>query len=218
MTPTKFHFIWINKDGSSKIFDEVFNNINTFKNLHLNWDFYIWDTESCKILANSLPENIKKIYNSKKTTFVQKTDILRAAILLRHGGIYVDTDMICVKSFCQLVFEDFFIGEEKVEKESHQCKDFQVANDMHCITNAVIGCKKNHPILKKYFELLPQVENKVRTSYGPKLFERCIFECKKSRPVILEYDYFYPISYFENIKDLHLTANTRTIHLYTKTK
>lgn len=80
---------------------------------HPGWEYRLWtenDVESFGLERRSL------YYSSKNNG--QKSDIFRYEILRRYGGLYIDTDFECLKSFDDLMYLNFFtsIGyETKVE-------------------------------------------------------------------------------------------------------
>jgi hypothetical protein len=50
-----------------------------------------------------------------------KSDVLRLQILLEHGGIYVDTDTIFVKSFNELLDNNFVLGQQGINGNEGLC-------------------------------------------------------------------------------------------------
>jgi hypothetical protein len=53
-----------------------------------------------------------EIFGIPITQQAHKSDVLRLQILLEHGGIYVDTDTIFVKSFKSLLNNKFVLGQQ----------------------------------------------------------------------------------------------------------
>ncbi|CAN0053305.1 unnamed protein product [Ectocarpus fasciculatus] len=67
--------------------------------------------------------------------FGQKSDILRYEILLRHGGLYVDVDFLCLDSFDDLHRRyEFYAGVSNTGT-------FE-------LNNGLIGCRPGHPIMR----------------------------------------------------------------------
>lgn len=233
MIPKHLHFIWFNKDEPDVIPPDVLCNIYTFQRLHPSWELSIWTNKHFTHFYNNLRSTVKQVYDLQTTRQVQKIDIIRMQILNEFGGVYCDSDMICIGLFDDLIDCDFFVGEEQCKEESHQYKEFQIASDMHYINNGVIGAIKGSTVIKKYFDLLPTQENKVRVSLGPKLIEKVLFTIANERKhimtilgmqrvlrtlhddvVIYPYDYFYISPYFKSINEVKLTENSRVLHLY----
>ncbi|CAN0375651.1 unnamed protein product, partial [Ectocarpus sp. 8 AP-2014] len=67
--------------------------------------------------------------------FGQKSDILRYEILLRHGGLYVDVDFLCLGSFEDLHKRyEFYAGVSNTGT-------FE-------LNNGLVGCRPGHPIMR----------------------------------------------------------------------
>jgi mannosyltransferase OCH1-like enzyme len=108
---------------------------NEFKEIHKDYEF-ITITNINKI---PIPDNLKLIIK-KVNSYAGISDILRILVLYYYGGIYVDTDVMPIKSFDNLVNSNKpFLGKRS-------SKSFE---------SAVIGCPKNHPSFLKLIESLP---------------------------------------------------------------
>lgn len=159
MIPLRAHFIHLEnsfENNSSKM-TSSFNFINYIclksfikYNPRIK-EIYFWIDE--KSLKNHFIVKIKEEYSDiiiletvsppieifgNKVTFVQhQADILRIQKLIELGGIYLDTDVLCVKKFDETLFNyDFVIG--KVNKNE--------------ITNTIIFSSKSNPILLQLLE------------------------------------------------------------------
>lgn len=97
------HFIWI---GNNKIPDPYIEYIESWIKNHNDYKFCFWNDENIPILIN------QKYYDDAKT-YAMKADILRYELLYFFGGIYVDTDFLCIKSIDKLIVKyDGFSGYE----------------------------------------------------------------------------------------------------------
>lgn len=82
-------------------------------------------------------------------------DILRYEILYEYGGIYIDGDIECLRTLeGEFLESDFFVSYvlERVEQT---------------LSNSVIGCTKNHPIMKQMIDELHSCE---RVTDTPNIF------------------------------------------------
>ncbi len=61
-----------------------------------NYEYKLWDNDSCNELINKYPEFIE-LYNNVKYP-VMRADIMRFLILYDQGGLYVDLDVLPLKS------------------------------------------------------------------------------------------------------------------------
>jgi mannosyltransferase OCH1-like enzyme len=90
--PHILHFIWLGKETYPE------NIIETWKRFHPGWKVMVWkddDVSSLQMINDS-------IYHLSKNSY-QKSDILRLEVLYTHGGVYCDTDIVCMKSINDLV-------------------------------------------------------------------------------------------------------------------
>lgn len=132
--PKIIHIIWLGSDLPSKYkpFVESWSEKNN------DWEVILWDDLKVEgiILRN------RELYNAANN-FGVKSDILRLELLYLYGGVYVDTDMLCIRSIDDLTKLDFFLG---LEYEQHLL-----------INNAIIGSTKGNEILKHAIEELSKI-------------------------------------------------------------
>lgn len=130
--PRRFIRIWL---GSRQIPEEFEKWWLKLQELHPTYEF-ITITDASEI---KLPENLKEIYENAET-YASRSDILRIVVLYEMGGVYVDTDILPLKSFEPLLSDNRpFIGKRtEVSFES-----------------AVIGSPAQHPALLDLINALP---------------------------------------------------------------
>ena len=199
-----FHFIWISptldKTNVFSIEPKFLNNINSCRKLHPLWNFLIWTDENVRLEFPELTEFLVKV----KTPAVI-SDILRIYILVRFGGVYLDTDVTCMQKIDSLLKKQYctaFVGNEESNEDN---------GIIHTITNALIASTANHPVLIKASEevlltalndvspdirtgrvFLANIINKYNTTenciyvYRKKVFFPCSFLEKKDCSAIFE--------------------------------
>lgn len=99
--PKKIHQIWLGGNFPT----EYVKYANTWKQHNPEWEYKLWtevDFDQVKI-----PN--RKLFNSIMNV-AQKSDFLRYHILNQYGGLYVDTDFECLKSFDDFAYLDFYTG------------------------------------------------------------------------------------------------------------
>ena len=99
--PKYIHQIWLGK----KIPTELLQLTDTVRQHNYDYNYKLWTDDD----INMFDEKTKQQFYSTPN-LGQRSDILRYAILEKHGGIYLDTDFICHRSFDSLLHVDFFIG------------------------------------------------------------------------------------------------------------
>ena len=187
--PKKIHQIWLggNMPDEYKKFSESWKKFNP------DWEYKLWtENDLCNII---IPR--KNLFNSI-THVGQKSDFLRYHILNQFGGIYVDTDFECLKSFDSLSYLDFYIGV-----------GYPTRVELYI---GLIACTPEHPILRRAVNVMRVVDGTgwrgVFNTTGTYFFTNNFFKIVRGTDkgiVALPTDYFYP---FPNIKG-HQELNGR---------
>lgn len=109
----------------------------TWIHYHPDWTYILWTDADIE----KLPLVNRKLYDICKS-YGAKADIARYEILYQFGGLYVDCDVECLQP-CDIFNHccDFYASCDNAEK-----------NSTIRITNALIGVKQAHPIMKLCIE------------------------------------------------------------------
>jgi hypothetical protein len=94
----------------------------------------------------------KEIFGNPLVHYAHRTDVLRLQVLIEHGGIYLDTDVICKKPFTDLLEHEFVIGQEGVGGKGGLC-------------NAVLLSAKNSRFAHKWLEGFVNFRSKGHDKY-----------------------------------------------------
>ena len=186
--PKNIHQVWLGSELPQKSRELQANIID----LHPEWSYKLWTDNDICYFGSDFEDKINKIEN-----LGLKSDIFRYVILEAMGGIYLDCDFYCVKSFESLINNvSFFAGV---------CDPGD--NNLPLIANGFFGCSVNHPILKdigkelkENIDDVSEYQNSVEifNSTGPSYFTKKIFKylnnnaCKNV--VIFPSTFFYPIN------------------------
>ncbi|MBS0656452.1 MAG: hypothetical protein JSR46_11800 [Verrucomicrobia bacterium] len=140
--PKCIHQIWV---GPKPLPPYFWRYKKTWKEKHPDWKYQLWTD---KEVANFDFEQ-KDLYLAS-TNWGEKSDILRAELMDRFGGLYVDIDCENLKAFDELHMKyDFYAGLEP----PHQGDMTQRAPHL-VISDALIGVRPGHPIIKEWKELI----------------------------------------------------------------
>ena len=140
--PKTFHYIWsspfLNETNKSNVEVRVRENIQTCLELHPNWSFTIWTDD---LVRREFPELVDLLIAAAVPSVI--SDVLRMNILARYGGIYLDTDFLCVRSFEPLLKQQYctaFAGSE----EAQQDNVFD-----YVVSSGLIGSTAGHFLLRR---------------------------------------------------------------------
>lgn len=175
--PKKIHQIWL----GGKLPGKYKKYCDSWQKFNPSWEYKLWTDDD----LNSIKITKKEIFDFCPN-YANKSDILRYEILNQHGGLYVDTDFECLKSFDDLLYLDFFAG-------------FAHDKDMILYT-ALIASVARHPITDNCVNMLKKGYNgndtmKVMRTTGPYYFTECFLaDTTKDMNgvVIFPTDFFYP--------------------------
>jgi mannosyltransferase OCH1-like enzyme len=201
--PKIIHQIWL---GS----DLPFNYrklCRSWETHHPGWKYKLWtDADASKIKITR-----RDLYD-QATNPGMKSDILRYEILRQYGGVYVDTDFVCIKPLDDLTFLDFFtgIGYDGVLQ----------------LYIGLIATVPNHPIINACcnFQTPNYSGNKASTIMnvtGANHFTKAFLDnvTKDTKEVVaFPTDFFYPFP--NNVRgekataDKYITECTYAIHLW----
>ncbi len=182
LIPPLIHFVWL----GSPLPSHMLNMITTWEERHPGWIFHIWTDQDVEPFGLQ-----NKLAFEQSSNFGQKSDIFRYEILYRFGGLYVDTDFECLKSFDTL--------HKSCEFYTGVC---EYNNDLY---NGLIGTKPRHPILKACIDNL-SVAKKPKTNFDPldimgetgpyyfrKMFLAVAPSCEPGSVVAFPAAIFYPV-------------------------
>lgn len=181
MIPKIIHHVW---PGDDPFKEKFFEFRKSWMHFHPDFTFCFWR------LDNLPPYTRKKFYNIPnidRYNHTVKSDILRFLIMYELGGIYVDTDLECLKSIDEFLRYEYFAGEE---------------NDQW-IGPSLIGCTPKNEISKHVINeslnsmasVSIQLCNERPNIYsGTRPFTR-VLRKNSDKVKIFDPSYFYPINW-----------------------
>ena len=145
---------------------------------HPDWEFRIWRLEDLTWLRN------QALFDRAKS-YAQKADIARYEVIHRSGGVYLDTDMECLRSLDPLL---------------EGCEFFSARDVGGTISIRIFGATPSHPIMREMIERLPascfvHPLDDFSLATGPSLLDRTIRDGRwEERRGVRIYPsaYFYP--------------------------
>lgn len=206
MIPKHIHYVWVG--GPLPEAQRAY--IETWREHNPDYQFTLWNESNIDFSIDVL----RRAYNERK--WAKVADISRLVAILRHGGVYLDTDIKICKPLDPLLSHKCFLGFQEVTRS----KDW--------VANGVIGAEPGHwfvahaltSLLK--IRSLPGLERP--TAFGPKLITRLlvdeglqaysesgvwvkdIFVCPTS--------YFFPYPYGSEFHSSCVTNETYGVHFW----
>lgn len=110
------------------------------------YEYRLWTEAECAELSSFSTEHCQYFY--KKKGYAGAADILRAEILLLHGGLYVDMDMFPIDTGYPLHDMLSLAGMVCMTSKSFR----QLNSGGLYVTNAVLGCTQGNPVMRRYSE------------------------------------------------------------------
>ena len=206
--PKIIHQIWLGSEPPA----ELLELSETVRECNPDFEYRLWrDSDIAEFNLQNDPA-----YRAAPN-WGERADILRYHILRKYGGIYFDMDIVCLKSFNNLIKGvDFIVGMANVDTIE--------------LNNAVIASAPGHPILTALIEGIvpassPQARNKTTIDRtGPQYITRIICSLAEQGitrgilPVPIPYFYPMPNTHHGIQKDdlfkRYVTQETYCIHLW----
>jgi mannosyltransferase OCH1-like enzyme len=103
------HYIWIDfkneMNDSPKIPQNLLKKMQNCSKVNPDYEVMVWNGPLChKLLVEHFPSYVE-LYDSLPYP-IMRCDMIRFFILYRYGGLYVDFDRTCLKSFQDLFKDD----------------------------------------------------------------------------------------------------------------
>lgn len=148
--------------------DGMYDAVNSWIRTNPDYEHYFYDEEKrIKFIKKYFEKNVLQAYQ-KLIPGAFKADLWRCCVLYIKGGVYVDSDMICIKNLNELIdVDDEFI----IARDDPMSKKF--------LANGFIASIPNHPFLKKQIDnIVENVINEKKIYYleisGPALFGKSV--------------------------------------------
>ncbi|WP_412503566.1 glycosyltransferase family 32 protein [Shewanella indica] len=189
--PKVIHYVWMGKSDKPI---SVIKCIDSWKKKLPDYEIIEWNEKNFNVDENTY---CKEAYENKKWAFV--SDYVRLAVLLKYGGIYLDTDVIVKKNFDDLLSLDLFLG--KMYKT--------------VIGTAVIGSKKDNQdircLLDNYNNGLYDCEIANNYHFTKYFQDKYTFDVKKGK---IEFDNSVILDRFSFENPSFFYSNGYSVHLF----
>jgi len=158
-----------------------------------------WWNKIKPLLTLEKIEPPNEIFGNKIYHYAHQADIIRIQKLIEHGGIYLDIDTICLKSFTDLLDYDFVMGLQNNSDDT----------EVYGLCNAVILSKPNSFFANKWLETYKTFRSKGRDDTWDEHSVLKPYELSKlyskDIKILSSKAFFYPLWY--DINDILFNTN-----------
>lgn len=126
MIPKRIHYCWFGRNPLPKLAKKC---IKSWKKYCKGYEIIEWNEDNFNI--EEAPLYVRQAYEAKKWAFV--TDYVRLYAMVKHGGIYMDTDVEVIKPLDKFLTHKAFSGFE---------------DDVN-IPTGIMGCEKGFPLFSE---------------------------------------------------------------------
>lgn len=188
--PRILHQIWL---GPAR---PPLATMESCRQMNPGWMHVLWTERNLPPMRN------RRLFDAFGSTYIGKADVLRYEVLFRFGGVYVDADQLCLRSFDDLLLtsDAFFAGYQQLSNPSLD----ESARTDRLVANAIIGAAPGHPILERVIDTIagaPIVgHDSVWRVVGPAALTHALEECGMPA-VVYPFHQFYPYHFTEPIPE-----------------
>lgn len=196
MIPKTIHYCWFGKKRKPELMEEC---IRSWRDNLPDYEIICWNEKNSPVNHPFVRAALREKY------FAFAADYVRLYVLQQYGGIYLDTDVMVVKNFDDLINYDLFIGEELPGR----------------INLAILGATPGHPLINRFIQFYN--ENKFNSSHLPiistcltEVFNNVKYELIGANDKVFTPPAFYPLPYdkrSDNYKN-YIADDTITVHLW----
>lgn len=190
--PKIIHQIWLGKNPFPQKFKRI---TQKWIQMHPGWQYKLWTDSNVNEISL-----INKKFFYESTNMGERSDILRLEILDQIGGLYVDVDYECLRSFDILNHcYDFYVGIESVDASPY------------FIGNAFVASCPGHPILKaciekiKDYRRVETITKRTGPGFLTDIFCDNALQCQ-GNIIAFPASYLYPYGYKDGRKKLPVNA------------
>ena len=207
MIPKRIHYVWV----GGPLPDTQRAYIDSWRETNPDYEFTLWNESNIDFSIDLL----RRAYNERK--WAKVADITRLVAILRHGGVYLDTDIRLCKPLDPLLRHKCFFGFQNAQPS----RDW--------VANGVIGAEPGHWFIAQALASLLSIRSlpggiERPTKFGPKLITRLLLAegLQAYSPMgvqvkdifVCPTEYFFPYPYGAEFTPACVTPETYGVHFW----
>ncbi len=207
MIPKHIHYVWVG--GALPDVQRAY--IDSWRETNPGYEFTLWNESNIDFSMDA----IRLAYDQRK--WAKVADIVRLVAVLRHGGIYLDTDICLHKALDPLLRHKCFFGFQ-TEKPT---KDW--------VANGVFGAEPGHWFIAQALASLLSIRSlpgnfERPTKFGPKLITRLLVAeglqtysasgVEVNGIFVCPTEYFFPYPFGAEYHSSCITPDTYGVHFW----
>ncbi|MBX3437906.1 MAG: hypothetical protein KF861_10480 [Planctomycetaceae bacterium] len=173
--PKLAHWVWFHEELPGW----ALQNVEAFRELHRGWDIRVWHE-----LPADFPRQLRALVD-RLPWYSSRSDIVRYWLLAEYGGVYLDCDVVTLRSLEPLLKERFFLAP--CQPTGHTRPHLACG-----LMGSVPGSRAARRIVEACIQRASQPEPPRRITYGPDLLT-ALFPADDDDLTILPRHYFYAI-------------------------
>ena len=133
--------------------------METWRAAHPEWEYTLWDERAVKQMRLRNARLLRSLCDVGR--FDGASDVVRAEVLLRHGGVWVDADSECLRPLDDAPFLEarFFAVQDPFIPTSWPLVQELLGDVEYLVAGGFMGSEAGHPILHRYVDALSRVLN-----------------------------------------------------------
>lgn len=143
MIPRLLHYVYVTPSPVEALSTAYHFWASSCARVNVGFQLVLWTAPDCDRLATTLSAEVGSWYstNLSRLGTIRQADFCRLMVLHRFGGIYLDLDVLCVRSLAPLLRLPLFAADEPVEHKKRWGR--RPGTLFPC--NAVLGSQPHHP-------------------------------------------------------------------------
>jgi hypothetical protein len=151
MIPKRLHQFWIGPSPPPSQWME------TWPAAHPNWHYTLWDERAIKRFRLTNARLFRRLCDIGR--YDGASDVARAEILLRQGGVWADADSECLRPLDGADFLDsrFFVVQDPLIAPGRDLVHDLLGDVDYLVAGGFMGGEAGHPILRRYVDAMSRV-------------------------------------------------------------